>query len=270
MQGLSKQRALESLRARIAHIEKRPPLAGAGTAPQRGGSAAFAVPAGMLHEVFTASAANAGAALGFAFGAARGLLTPARPAIVYLQLMRDGRSAGLPYGAGLERFGLTAENLVLCRVETPIELLWAAEEAVGCGAVAAVIADIDSPMKALDFTASRRLSLRAAAAGSTAFILRYGAGREASAARLRWRVEPAASGEVAFDPRAPGGPRWRVELEKGRSGAAEDPVNWIMDWTENGFALVEPQSKPALRPAARAALPGAQPAALGDRLSQAG
>lgn len=271
MLGL-RQQQMESLRARIARIEQRPPLAGgAALAPQQGAAGLLAAPGGLLHEVFTDERRNAGAALGFALGQARGLLGPERPAILIVQLAHELQDMGLPYGVGLKSFGIDPAAVVLTRAETPAEFLWAIEEAVGCRAVAAVVADIAGTPRALDFTASRRLGLRAQAAGTSVFLTRYGVGREASAARLRWRVEPGPSGEVAFDPRAPGRPRWRVELEKGRhSAAGRVGTNFLLDWTENGFVVVDSSSTegtPAL--AERAPSPGAVPAALGDRLSQA-
>lgn len=267
MPGLSKQRALEELRARIETIEKRPLLSGQAWVA---GPRLLALPPGALHEVFADEHRNTGAALGFALAAARGQLTAERPAILVMQLVRDSQDLGVPYGAGLKTFGVDPECVVLCRPETLIELLWAIEEAIACRAVAAVVADIGSEVKALDFTASRRLSLRTAAAGSSVFLIRYGQQREATAARLRWRIGPTVSSEPVFDARAPGGPRWRVELEKGRLGSKGDPTDWMLDWTEDGFVLAKPQGRSAADPAAGAPLSGAPPAALGDRLSQAG
>ena len=122
----------------------------------------------------------------------------------------------------------------------------------------------------LDFTATRRLSLRSSAGGSSVFLIRYGQEREATAARFRWRIEPVASGQVPFDPRAPGRPRLVVDLEKGRLGSRNDPLNWTVDVTENGFVLAEPSKRAEALPRAAAPIPGAPPAALGYRLSQAG
>ena len=68
MQGLSKQRALDDLRARIETIEKRPPLA-EGRVVQTRDDGRFALASGLLHEVFTDTHRNAGATLGFALGA---------------------------------------------------------------------------------------------------------------------------------------------------------------------------------------------------------
>jgi len=261
MQGLSKQRALESLRARIENIEKRPPLAGIVRVDAV--ETHFALPAGMLHEIFTDTQRHAAASLGFALGAVRSMLTAERPVLLYLQLRNETQEAGLPYGAGLASFGLDPEAVILIRPETVMELLWAAEEALACTAVAAVIADIGSDPKALDFTASRRLGMRATENKTTFLLLRYGLGRTASAARLRWHLMPALSAMVPFDPREPGESRWHLTLEKGlRQGKPNG--EWVLSWTKNGFALMDGPDTD--RAAGAAALPRIVPAALGDRL----
>jgi protein ImuA len=226
-----------------------------------------------LHEVFTDEGRNGGAALGFALGSARQWASPERSAVLFLQMSREAQNAGLPYGMGLSRFGIEPQSLVIGRTETLTELLWAMEEAICCHAVAAVVADIAGHPKALDFSASRRLSLRAASAGTSVLILRYGREREASAAKLRWHVMPETSRQRPFDARAPDGPRWRVVLEKG--GLASGAKDFIVDWTENGFELAGQYPEKSYSRPARSAGPaapsfGAQPAALGYRLSQTG
>jgi protein ImuA len=269
MPSLSKQQALDDLRARIETIEKRSPL-GRGASDAVHPAADFlALPSGVLHEVFVDEHRIGGAALGFALGAALKLITAERPALIVAQLNRDAQDLGVPYGAGLKAFGIDPDAVVLCRPENIIELLWAVEEAIGCHSVAAVIADIGTETATLDFTASRRLSLRTASGGSTVFLVRYGREREATAARFRWHVDPITSGETQYDARAPGHPRWKVELEKGRLGSRRDPTEWMLDWTENGFALAKSPGT-AAHPATRPPLPGAPSAALGHRLSKAG
>lgn len=285
MPGLARH-DLAALRLKIAALEKRPLLAeGAAMLAERLGKAAndaaeladplelLAAPAGLLHEVFADEQRQSGAALGFTFGLARQLLTAERQAVLYLQLSGEGQELGLPYGAGLQQFGIDPANLVIGRIDNMTELLWAMEEAIACRAVAGVIADLASHPKALDFTVSRRLSLRAAAAGTSAFLVRYGRGREASAAKLRWRVSPAMSGELPFDPRAPGLPRFQIEIEKGRLGdktQRAEGKTMLVDWTENGFVSVDPKRRTAI--AVRRAAPPSRPVAapLGHRLSQAG
>jgi len=141
--------------------------------------------------------------------------------------------------------------------------------------VAAVVADIAYPHKALDFTASRRLALRSAASGGSVFLVRYGREREASAAKYRWRVTPSLSAAPPFDDKAPGPPRWRITLEKGsldthrRTAAVGE--DYLVDWTENGLVLADTSSRDrAVVLPAYPALSDADPTALGDRLSEAG
>ena len=285
MPGLARH-DLDALRLKIAALEKRPLLAeGAAMLAERLGRAAndageladplelLAAPNGLLHEVFADEQRQSGAALGFTFGLARQLLTAERQAVLYLQLAGEGQELGLPYGAGLTQFGIDPARLVIGRIDSMTELLWAMEEAIACRSVAAVIADLASHPKALDFTVSRRLSLRAAAAGTSAFLVRYGRGREASAAKLRWRISPAMSRELAFDPRAPGPPRFQIEIEKGRLGdntQRAEGKSMLVDWTENGFVSVDPKRRTGT--AVHRTAPPSRPvaAALGHRLSQAG
>ena len=270
---LGKTQTLEALKQQVAALETQPLLddVDAQAAP----AGLLATPRGCVHEVFADTLANAGAALGFALAEAKSMLSPERPGLIILQLKADAQEIGLPYGLGLRSFGLDTEAIVLIRTDTIVELLWAIEEAIACRAVGAVVADIAYAHKALDFTASRRLALRSAASGGSVFLVRYSRDREASAARYRWRVAPAVSASPPFDDKAPGPPRWRVTLEKGRLSArrriAADGEEYLVDWTENGLVLKDPSSRnrPVVLPAI-SALSAADPAALGDRLSEAG
>jgi protein ImuA len=267
---LGKTETLQALKQQVAALETRPVLAHRDSAVHSG---LLAAPRGNVHEVFADTLANTGAALGFALGQARGLLAPSRPGLLILELKSDTQEIGLPYGLGLRSFGLEAEAIVLIRTDTITELLWAMEEAIACRAVAVVVADIAYAHKALDFTASRRLVLRAAESGASVFFVRYAREREASAAKFRWKVEPSLSRPPPFDNRAPGPPRWRVTLEKGSLGkrrTAPDGDVFLVDWSENGFVLADDNSRDLASASRVAALSHAAPAALGHRLSQAG
>jgi protein ImuA len=263
---------LDTLRQQITALETNPLLKDTGATIPAG---LLATPRGSLHEVFADSVRDSGAALGFALAQARRQIEPTRPAVLFLQLQADALEVGLPYALGLERFGLETERLVFVRPRTIVELLWAVEEAIACRAVAAVVADIVHPHKALDFTASRRLSLRAAASGASVFLVRYAQDREATAARYRWRIVPHLSAAPPFDDRAPGPPRWRVVLEKGSLGKRRTTTpagdEYLVDWTDNGFT---PADNDKRRDDAgvprRPALPHAASAALGDGLPQTG
>lgn len=270
MQGMAAR--IASLKARIADIEKRPALGGTAADPVMTASAgALPAPRGVVHEIFSDDLRNAGTALGFALGQARALLGTGRPALIFVQLTNEAGETGLPYGPGLSQFGIDPRAVTLVRAATITELLWALEEAVVCTAVAGVIADITTPQKALDFTVSRRLALRAEAAGTSAFLVRYGRERESSAARFRWRVMPAASAAPPFDARAPGLPRFSVTLEKGRLTGFPTSTALDFDWTkDHGFARVESRPATDLAPHRESSASRSQPAALADRLSQTG
>lgn len=273
---------LDALRLKIAALENRPAFADAAPAQRRHPLAAndtrpsveelLAIPKGVLHEVFTDEQRNGTAALGFALGLAKGLIGGGRQAILYLQLADQAQEMGVPYALGFSTFGIDPDKLILARTASLTELLWAIEEAVACRAVAGVVADVLGHPKALDFTASRRLSLRSSAGGSSVFLIRYGTQREASAAKLRWRIMPEPSAGQAFDPQAPGPPRYLVEIEKrqlsGRVKRIEN-LRLTLDWTENGFVSAQDRDSDAgFQPAAPAPRP--VPAALGHRLSEAG
>jgi protein ImuA len=256
--------SLAVLKAKIERLENRPGLACPSRhEPERPEDLLAAAP-GLLQEIFSEDRRNAGTALAFALGQARALMG-ARGAIVVLGLKHELHDAGFPYGAGLAHFGIDPDAVVIGIVETLPELLWALEEAVACRAVSAVVADVAGHQKALDFTASRRISLRAAESGTSVFLLRYGADREASAAHLRWRLYPAPSVPPRFDNRAVGAPRFRAVLEKGRS--VREGTAFVVEWRANGFVMVD---SPAKRVAASPASHGAEPAAMGDRLSKTG
>lgn len=268
MQAPSQQQRLAALRDVIADIERRPALLEAARRPDMGAGEGFpALPGGLVQEVFADEIRDSGASLGFALAQAQQLVTSRRPTIFYLQLREDAQRLGLPYGPGLSWFGLDPARLVIVRAADMAELLWTAEEVVGCRAVAALIADVRGEPKLLNFTASRRLSLRTGSSKVSLFLLRYGHGRASSAGHLRWHLRPFSSGRQIYDDRAPGPSRWRLRLEKGR--IAGNRTDWVLEWTKNGFALV---SRPAISHPVRPAtpLPGAVPAVLGHRLSQAG
>ncbi|MEX0628685.1 MAG: hypothetical protein WEB63_11080 [Cucumibacter sp.] len=265
MRDVVRSGVLASLREHIEKVENRPLLLRGGERlGMRPGGREFVpwrdAPAGLLHEVWAATGCDAGAGLGFALGLARGLISPGRPVVLWLQGSHQGAETGILYGAGIASFGLDADRVVIGRMKSIGDLLWCAEEALGCTGVAAVIADIAAYPKALDFTASRRLALRAKSAGVSMLIIRYGPSIPASAAFMRWLVAPAPSGARVFDDKASGAPRFAVTLDRSGGGLKG---NWLLEWTNDGFGEIDsPES------GARKAASGALVPVLGDRLSR--
>lgn len=267
MQFPSRRQRLAALRDVIADIERKPALLEPVERPAGPERDDFPVlPGGLVQEVFADDLRTGGASLGFALAQARQLISPRRPAIFYLSLAGDAQKQGLPYGPGLSWAGIDPARLVLVQAGNMTELLWAAEEVIACRAVAALVAEVRGEPKLLNFTASRRLSLRAASSKVSLFLLRYGSGRASSAGHLRWHLGPERSGRLAYDERAPGAARWIVQLEKGR--IAGNRTQWVLEWTKNGFATVAQHAARPSRPAAPVS--GPVPTVLGHRLSQAG
>lgn len=259
------QQRLAALRDTIADIERKPALAEAQKRKFETKDGLFpTLPGGLLQEIFTDAVRNGGASLSFALGQAKALMNPRRVAVLYLQLASDSQFFGLPYGPGLLSFGFDPSQLVIVRTTDMRDFLWVAEESLACRAVAGIIADVGADPEPLDFTASRRLSLRAMEAGTSLFLLRYGEERQASAAHLRWHLMPHRSSRDAYDERSPGQPRWSLNLEKGVP--LNQQTRFLLEWTENGFATLP--AEPGRKSGNGEALPFAVPAKLANGLSQ--
>jgi len=132
------------------------------------------------------------------------------------------RETGLPYGPGLAAFGLTAGQFLFVRAKKSVDVLWAMEEGLRSGGLAAVVGDGIAP----DFTATRRLQLAAEESETPAFILLPpGSAVKAeplSAALTRWRIH-ARPGRAM---------RWRAELRRCRGGT---PGEWVVEWHEQAL-----------------------------------
>lgn len=175
-----------------------------------------------LSEVFAEPGAEAAAA-GFVLTRLAEGVTPGKAGtkapVLWLQERMVWREAGRPYLPGLGR-----RSLLLMQLSRPADLLIAAEEGLGCTALAGVVAEMRGNPSALNFTALKRLALRAEASGVPCWLIRQGAAADLSAARDRWRIATLPSDANPDDPRAPGAPRWRLELFRSR---ANRPGTWV-------------------------------------------
>lgn len=169
-----------------------------------------------LSEVFPAAGAEAAAA---AFVLAR--LGPGEGPVLWLQDRMALSETGRPFLAGL---GLR-RPLLLMQLSRPLDVMVAAEEGLRCKALGAVVAEIRGDPAALNFTAMKRLALRAEAAGVGCWLIRQSATVDLSAARDRWRISMLPSAANPDDPRAPGDPRWQVELFRSRD---HRPGHWVV------------------------------------------
>ena len=161
----------------------------------------------MLSEVFAETPMD-GAVTGFVLAQ----LGPGCKPVLWVQDRMSRREAGWPCLAGIR------PGVDVLKVDVPSARgsLWTAEQGLDCPSFSAVIVEIWGDPPAVDFTASKRLALRSEAHGVHCWLLRRFAQPNLSAARERWRVGTLPSDRHAFDLRAPGLPRWRVELFRSR------------------------------------------------------
>jgi protein ImuA len=214
-----------------------------------------------LHEIRGETTGDASAATGFATAIlARLSVENSRP-ILWVMEAAAIREAGLPYGAGLDRFGLDSSQLIIVRVRRPGEALWAFEEGLRCAGLAAVIAEIRGAPRKLDLTASRRLALRARESGVMGLLLRQASPAEPGAALTRWLVSPRPAGTLDEFPIGIGRPAWRLVLERNRFGMTGSlDVEWdhgtsrfvraapTLSLSRPPLSLDRPLSPPAARP----------------------
>ena len=184
-----------------------------------------------LHELAPTAPAQFGAAAGFALAVAALRTADGRSALL-IQTDFASLEAGVPYGPGLDGFGLSMERLIMVRVPRPVDALWACEEALKSRGVAVVIAELPEAGEAADFTATRRLTLAARAGGALGLLLRHRPLPIATAATTRWQVAAAPStpdrfgglGRTAFD----------LSLNRNRRGQSG---RFIVTWDHHACAF---------------------------------
>jgi protein ImuA len=186
-----------------------------------------------LHsEVFAAAceASGSAVALALAFDRMRAAPEDERPWL-WVQDKTALRLGGRPYRPGLPK--ALRHRLIHVAVKSAAEALFALEEGVRCRGLAFVLGEVAGNPKALDFTASRRLSLAVEKHGVPLWLVRLDAGRDLSSARMRWQVRSAASPPPRWNPQAPGAAAWHAELFRGR---AHPPGEWVL--RDDGLPLV--------------------------------
>ena len=213
------------------------------------------LPRGCLHEI-AGTPGDAGAAIGFAAALVARLRAPQQQDGRLHAAHEDARQVlwcvrgdtdsevGALYAPGLRSFGLAPQQVLLVRAATTAQVLWAMEEGLRAGGLAAVVAEVDD----VDFSTSRRLQLAAEARGVTALLI-VPALSAVSGAVTRWQLSSrGGEGESLH-------PKWSVELTRCRGGA---PAAWEMEWNHatNDFAVVagvrdrSVESRPGLAQAA--------------------
>ena len=189
-------------------------------------------------EVFASSNEATGAALALAL-ALDGLPQEriGQRHVLWVQDAAALRLNGRPYRPGLPP--ALGRRLIHVRAAAPEDALFALEEGLRCRDLACVIGEIAGNPRALDFTASRRLTFAAEKQGVPLFLVRHDAQADLSSARLRWRASGAPSLPPHWNALAPGSPAWRAELFRARGHV---PGEWIL--RDDGQVLAADRSAP--------------------------
>lgn len=181
-------------------------------------------PLGAVHEFLSVSKEDTAATSGFIAGLLSSILGE-HGAAMWISPCRT------LFPPALKTFGVQPDRIVFVDLKKEKDVLWAAEEALKCDALAAVVVEI----KDLSFTASRRLQLAVEQSRVTGLMIRPNPKKlETTACVSRWKVTPLPS-EPIDDLPGLGFPQWKLELLRVKNGK---PGTWDMGWVAGRFAPV--------------------------------
>jgi protein ImuA len=180
---------------------------------------------GVLHEVFAVIGHEA-AATGFVAGLAARVAGTKH--LLWIRQDFSAHEFGELSPVGLLELGLDPARMLLLCVANASDGLRAANDALSCAALGAVVIEISGSPKILDLVASRRLTLAATQKSVSVFLLRLGAEPDASTAETRWLVRGAASHTQNEDW---GYPVFEASLVRNRHGKTG---HWFMEWNCDG------------------------------------
>jgi protein ImuA len=180
-------------------------------------------PLGAAHEFISTEAEDAAATGGFVASTLASIMQSGG-ASIWISSCRT------LFPPALKSFGIAPDKIIFIdlKKEKEKEILWAIEEALKCGGLAAVVGE----MQELSFTDSRRLQLAVEQSRVTGFILRHNPrSLNTTACLTRWKITPLPS-ELEDGMSGVGFPRWNVELLKVRNGK---PGSWQIEFAAGRF-----------------------------------
>ena len=173
-----------------------------------------------LHtELFASADEASGAALALAFAHDPDDHRP----WLWVQDKTAIRQSGRPYRPGLPQS--LRHRLIHVAADRAQDALFALEEGLQCRDLAFVVGEIAGNPAALDFTASRRLSLVSARNGVPLWLVRLAARHDLGSARMRWDVASAPSPPPRWNAQGPGDPRWQADLFRAH---VFQPGQWML------------------------------------------
>ena len=182
-------------------------------------------PVGAIHEMVCPTPEQAAATGGLMSGLLASLM---RQGGVCLWISVSGKL----FPPALKAFDVDPDRVIFIDVKREKDVLWAMEEALKCGGLAAVIAEV----REVSFAQSRRLQLAVEGSKVTGFLFRNDPRKLTSTTCVaRWQVTPLPS-ELSGELPGVGFPRWQVELLRVRNGS---PGIWNLEWVDGRFMPVE-------------------------------
>lgn len=178
-------------------------------------------PLGAIHEFLAFGVEAVAATNGFIAG------------LLSTLMAKDGvslwiSSARTLFPPALKGFGIQPDRFIFIDLKKEKEVLWAMDEALKCGALTAVIGE----MQEISFTASRRLQLAVEQSRVTGFILCNNPRKiNTTACVSRWKITQMTS-DTDDDLPGIGFPQWKVELLRIRNGK---PGVWEIKWKDGRF-----------------------------------
>jgi protein ImuA len=180
-------------------------------------------PLGAIHEFLSANEEDTASTSGFLAGLLGSLMGNLGTSL----WISSSRTLFPP---ALKNFGIQPDRFIFIDLKKEKDVLWAMDEALKCGALAAVVGEV----REISFTASRRLQLAVEQSQVTGFILRNNSTKVITTACVScWKITSLPS-EPFEDLPGPGFPKWRVELLKIRNGKAGV---WDLQWMGGRFKI---------------------------------
>lgn len=227
MTAASKTDILKNLQSEILRMEgfkaSRSAALDVGLGAMRASFPNASFPLGAVHEFLSPQREDSASSSGFIAGLSASLM-----GIQGVTLWISAARTLFP--PALTSFGLVPERFIFLDLKNEKEVLWAMDEALKCGALAAVVGE----MRELDFTVSRRLQLAVEQSKVTGFVMRSNYRKvQPTACVSRWSITSLPSDSEKNLPGV-GFPTWHVELMKMRNGK---PGAWNIHWKNGSFTF---------------------------------
>lgn len=227
---VEKASILADLQSEILRLQGFRPIAGSvfdlGLGPIRDALPEGIFPVGCVHEFISTQAEEVAATHGFVSGLLSGIMHT-HGAVFWIS------SCLALFPPALKSFGISPDRFVFIDLTNEKQVLWCMEEALKCGALAAVVGEIND----ISFVESRRLQLAVEQSQVAGFVLRNRCLKETTTACVsRWRIRPSMSSGLEDGLPGIGYPTWRVELLRMRHGKAGV---WNMRWENGHFVPAE-------------------------------